>query len=140
MIARLLNTRTAALRLLKEYKEHNGLVVGFDFDNTVYDYHNVGLDCSAVIEILQKCSKLGFQLCLWTIDDGCPNSMTVEDKLEWCVERAINVNYVNSSPVIIGEEFATKPFFNVLLDDRAGLESAYHSLAYVIDYIENNGK
>jgi|TARA_B110000967_G_C18384959_1_gene317088 hypothetical protein len=49
-------------RLLKEYKAYDSLVVAFDFDNTVYDFHQVGLDLKDVIILLQKLKKAGCYL------------------------------------------------------------------------------
>lgn len=39
---------------------------------------------------------------------------------------------------MFGRYVTEKQYFNVLLDDRAGLESAYNNLKYVLDYAENN--
>lgn len=43
----------AATRLLAEYKEHQKLVVGFDFDNTIFDTHNNGGNYKIVIDLLK---------------------------------------------------------------------------------------
>lgn len=51
----------------------------------------------------------------------------------WTIEGSILIDYVNESPFLIGEWKGKKQFFNVLLDDRAGLESAYNNLKYVLD-------
>lgn len=123
-----LNTETAVLRLLSEYLTHGKLVVGFDFDNTIFDVHNKGIDCSEIISLLQKCKKLGFILCLYTAE-------LREDWLKWkidyCKHFGIEPDYVNESPLLPGTK---KPFFNILLDDRAGLESAYQTLKQVVEY------
>ena len=44
-----LNTDGAIKRLLSEYEAHGKLVVGFDFDNTIFDVHNNGGDHSEII-------------------------------------------------------------------------------------------
>ena len=36
-------------RLLEEYKKYGELIVAFDYDNTIFDYHNNGGDYSCVI-------------------------------------------------------------------------------------------
>ena len=123
-----LGTLGAISRLRKEYDRHGKLVVGFDFDNTVFDCHARGGDYSEVIRLLQKCKKLGFILCLYTAE-------LREDWLKWkidyCKHYSIEPDYVNESPLLKGTK---KPFFNILLDDRAGLESAYSILKEVVDY------
>lgn len=115
-------------RLKKEYETHGKLVVGFDFDNTIFDVHNNGGNYSEVITLLQQCKKLGFILCLYTAE-------LREDWLKWkvdyCKHFGIEPDYVNESPLLPGTK---KPFFNILLDDRAGLESAYQTLKQVVEY------
>lgn len=44
------------------YNEHGQVIVAFDFDNTVYDYHKKGLDCSKVIDLIKECDELEFPL------------------------------------------------------------------------------
>lgn len=121
------NEKATAERLLQEYHKYGKLVIGFDFDNTIYDYWNKGGDYSEVISALQKAKELGFILCLYTAE-------TDKDKLKWkihyCEQLGIKPTYVNKSPLI---PESAKPFFSLLLDDRAGLESAYNNLKYVLD-------
>ena len=49
-----LNIDSTYNRLLSEYAKYGSIVVAFDFDNTVYDFHKQGLDCSEIIGLLQK--------------------------------------------------------------------------------------
>lgn len=118
-------------RLCQELDTHKKLVIGFDFDNTIFDVHNKGGDYSQIINVLQKCKKLGWTLCLYTAE-------LREDWLKWkvdyCKHFGIEPDYINESPLIKGTK---KPFFNLLLDDRAGLEEAYTLLIKVIDYADS---
>lgn len=118
----------AIARLKEDYDTHGKLVMGFDFDNTIFDVHNKGGNYSDVINLLQQCKKLGFILCLYTAE-------LREDWLKWkidyCKHFGIEPDYVNESPLLPGTK---KPFFNILLDDRAGLKSAYLTLKHVVDY------
>lgn len=115
-------------RLCRELDTHEKLVIGFDFDNTIFDTYNRGGDYSQVISVLQECKKLGWILCLYTAE-------LKEDWLRWkvdyCKHFGIEPDYVNESPLIKGTK---KPFFNLLLDDRAGLEETYTLLVKVVDY------
>lgn len=121
------NDKGAAERLLQEFKKYKTLIVGFDFDNTIFDFHQNGGDYSEVIELLRECRRLRFNLCLFTI----------EDRMDWkykeCCRLGIRPDYVNESPVVF-ENGGKKPYFNIFLDDRAGLESAYKTLKQVVDY------
>lgn len=115
-------------RLKHEYNTHGNLVVGFDFDNTIFDIHNNGGDYSEVIKLLQECKTLGFTLCLYTAE---LQEEWLKWKMDYCKHFGIEPDYVNESPLLSGTK---KPFFNILLDDRAGLESAYNILRQVVDY------
>lgn len=118
-------------RLCQEFGTHKKLVIGFDFDNTIFDVNNRGGDYSQVVSILRRCKQLGWILCLYTAE-------LREDWLKWkidyCKHFGIEPDYVNESPLIKGTK---KPFFNLLLDDRAGLEEAYTLLVKVINYADS---
>ena len=115
-------------RLIKEYETYGNLIIGFDFDNTIFDYHNKGGNYSKIISLLQDCKELGFTLCLYTLE---LNEERLKWKILYCKYYGIEPSYVNDSPILKGHK---KPFFNVLLDDRAGLESSYNILKAVVDY------
>lgn len=116
-------------RLCREYDEHKKLVIGFDFDNTIFDCHNDGGNYSAIITILQECKELGFILCLFTAE---PSEEHLKWKIDFCKHYDIEPDYVNDSP--LKPTGTKKPMFNLLLDDRAGLESAYITLRSVITH------
>lgn len=123
--------RGSLSRLIKELDTHGNLVIGFDFDNTIFDVHNNGGNYSQMISILQECKKRGWTLCLYTAE-------LREDWLKWkvdyCKHFGIEPDYVNESPLLKGTK---KPFFNLLLDDRAGLEGAYFMLKQLINYADS---
>jgi hypothetical protein len=127
-----LDDRLAIDRLKKEYELHRNLVIGFDFDNTVFDYHHTGLDMEPVITLLRQCSNLGFTLCLYTV--LMPDGLTTGEKADYCKDRLIDVKYINCSPLL--STGRGKPFFNILLDDRAGLASAYNILRTALMELE----
>lgn len=118
-------------RLINDYEKHKNLIVAFDFDNTIYDYHNEGGNYNEVIELLQECSQLGLTMVLFTANED-------EDKLtfckSFCKDNGIRVDYINESPVMS----TRKPYYNILLDDRAGLEEAYFTLKTLVEYIKEH--
>lgn len=127
------NQRACLDRLKEEYDKYGKLIVAFDFDNTIYDFHNNGGDYSEVIELLKECIKLGFDLILFTVDED-PDK--VSEKVRWLVSNNL-WNYksfhffVNTSPIF---SRSRKPYYNILFDDRAGLEESYNILKQVVDY------
>lgn len=120
-------------RLLEEYHKYGKLIVAFDYDNTIFDYHNNGGDYSCVIDLLKECVKLGFEMVLLTTEE---NVFKLNDKASSAFHlldcETINVNTSSLFPR------ATKPYYNILLDDRAGLEESYEILKYVVDEIKLN--
>jgi len=117
-------------RLLKTWNEKGNLVVGFDFDGTIYDTNKIGGDFSRVIELLKECSRLGMKMCLLTAEQ-------IPDKILWKRDYAesigISVGWVNESPLMPGTK---KPYFNILLDDRAGLPYTFKVLSEVVRLIK----
>lgn len=59
----------------------------------------------------------------------------LEEKKRYCEELGIRVDYINESPILTG---AKKPYYNILLDDRAGLLEAFDNLSFVVECIKLN--
>lgn len=129
------NTEGLFNRLMREYLEYDTLYIGFDFDNTIWDYDtyksnydpkNTDAQLTEIVELLKLCKQAGMKLCLWT---SCPSQEEENKKVEVCKEWGIEPDYINCSPLSPG---AKKPHFNALLDDKAGLESVYHVLSKLL--------
>lgn len=79
-----------------------------------------------------------YEYWIHSLDDGGIPAELREDWLQWkvgfCKHFGIEPDYVNESPLLKGTK---KPFFNLLLDDRAGLQSAYVILKNVLDYADS---
>lgn len=127
-------------KLYNDWTKYGTLFIAFDFDNTIWNFrkyeNNYEDNPEAVywdiVNLLKKAKKLGMKLILWT---SCPNKMDEITKNDLCRAWGIEPDYINWSPLSPG---ATKPHFNLLLDDRAGLESAVYILNKLIERIENN--
>lgn len=118
-------------RLITEYEKYNRLVIAYDFDNTVYDYHNKGYDFSKVIELLRECKKLGFYLIVYT----CKTETQHEFIEKYLEKNNIPFDTINKNAPFIDFP-CEKLYYNILLDDRAGLESAYLTLKTTIEAIK----
>lgn len=122
-------------RLLKECRLHGKLIIAYDFDNTVFDYHMDGNTYNNVIDLLKRCHKLGFYLIVFT----CNHEDKYEQISNYLKQCSIPYNTINENCPDI--DFAhNKIYYNILLDDRAGLISAYEDLKYVVDIIEKEKK
>ena len=127
-----LNDRKAIDRIKSEYIKYKNLVIGFDIDCTIYDYHKEGLEVQPVIDLLKRCSELGFTMCMYSL--SIEEGMGVR-KGWMATHLGINVNYINTSPLLCEQDsqWNKKPFFSILLDDRAGLSSAYNILKTALE-------
>ena len=120
-------------RLSRELAEHGRLFVAFDFDNTIFDYHNEGRDYSDVIRLLQRCSDMGHKMILLTANEDADRLRFIRD---YCQHFGIRIDYVNENPEVCPG--CRKPYYNIFLDDRAGLVEACTTLQAVLDYCYND--
>lgn len=118
-------------RLIKEYRKYGTLTIGFDFDNTIHDYHKTNAVYPEVIRLLQTCSEpsFNFTMCVYTCNPD------IELVKSYCAEHGIRIDFINSSPIHASKPH--KPFFSILLDDRAGLAAAYCTLVATINNIKS---
>ncbi|KAB1071378.1 hypothetical protein F6U93_01230 [Tamlana haliotis] len=116
-------------RLQKDYLEHKSLFVAFDYDNTIFDYHNHGINYDRIISLLRTCKSLGFTMILFTGNEG-EKLETIKSDLK---TRNIPFDLINENPLMP----TRKPYYNILLDDRAGLKEAYNNLKKLTDAIRN---
>lgn len=116
-------------RLLREYNKHGSLVVGFDFDGTVHDYHKTGAKYEQVIKLLRDLKKIGCKLICWTAYENLDyvNNFLYENKIPF--------DGINIDGIPLGYD-SRKPFFSVLLDDRAGLIQVYEDLNKLVEHIK----
>jgi hypothetical protein len=128
---RYLREQESYLRLVREYEKHGGLVIGFDFDDTVHDYHNGGKDkYPKLITLLRDLKKIGCTLICWTAH------MNHDYVNNYLYEHKIPFDGINTDGVKLDWE-TRKPFFNALLDDRAGLAQVYEELTALVEYIKH---
>lgn len=122
-------------RLVNEYDTHKELIVCYDFDNTIFDYHSKGYDFTETIELIRECKQMGFCLIVYT----CSKEDRYSEIIKYLKENNIPFDYINkNSPKI---KFAYgKLYYNILLDDRAGLKSASNQLKEAIKIIKKKGE
>jgi hypothetical protein len=126
------NPQTCLARLAREYKAHKKLIVALDFDDTVYDFHKEGHRYGLVLGLIRRCQKLGFYIVLFTGSE--PDRHL--SQAAYLLENGIVVDSVNQNPIPMAIGNAGKPYYNILLDDRAGLGEAFSTLSLLVDRIE----
>jgi hydroxymethylpyrimidine pyrophosphatase-like HAD family hydrolase len=109
-------------RLVAEWRLHKNLIIAFDYDNTIFDYHCTGDSYPEVIELLKQCKEYGAILVCFTActTDKFP-AIDAYIRSKGIEYDGINISY---GPIVN----SAKIYFNILLDDRAGLSSAFYCL------------
>lgn len=126
-----LNKENTIERLHNEWEEHGSLIIAYDFDDTVYDLYDRGFSCNQVIELLKRCKKCEAKFIVFT----CRGEEEKPAMVEYLTENDIPFDAINEN--IEGINFSgRKIYYNVLLDDRAGLQSAYECLLKTVELIE----
>jgi hypothetical protein len=119
-------------RLVKEWQEHGKLIVAYDFDNTVFDYHGEGHDYTRVVNLIRECKKLGAYLIVFTAAEEERH----EQLARFLKDEDIPFDSINEN--MPGLPFkGRKIYYNILLDDRAGLESACYALQDAVDIMKD---
>ena len=125
------DTQRCVERLLEQHAKHPRLIVALDFDDTVFDFHQKGFDFPRVISLIQRAQAAGFYIAIFTASANDRHPF-IRDYLAsiGIVPNTINRN-VFPSP--FGND--GKIFYNLLLDDRAGLGQACDTLEAVLNQL-----
>ena len=65
--------------------------------------------------VLQELVERGHKLILWTIRSG----KYLEDAVNWCKKKGIELYGVNENPDFLHDEKARKVFFDLVIDDKS---------------------
>lgn len=123
------------MRLLRIHHEHGGLTVACDFDNTLFDFHyerekhlRQEYDLSEIHSLLVRLKAAGCYIIIWTAseDDAFVKRFLAQTNIPY---DALNEN----PPFFKGK--ARKIYYNVLLDDAAGLRETYQLLTRFLNQI-----
>lgn len=113
-------------RLVQEYNIHKSLVIAFDFDGTVYDFHKTGETYELIIELLKDLKSIGCYIICFTANDD------IRLITRYLLENKIPFDSINANPPFFTSN-ANKIYYNALLDDRAGLIQTYNELRKLAD-------
>jgi hypothetical protein len=120
-------------KLIETYKQHGKIVVGVDFDDTVFPYTNskfIEDRCKKVRELLLEIKEM-ISICLYTVSD----EQTLKYKHHIMIQYGLDPDFINDSPVSPWKG-SKKLFFNILLDDKAGLNETIEILTEFKNYIK----
>lgn len=113
-------------RLRSEIIQHGRLVVAFDVDNTIYDFHKQGDTFPLLVDIINKAHSQGHILIAFSAEEDLGK---IKERLS---VAGVNYDYINENPPFY-KSTSRKIYYNILLDDRAGLWSAYIQLNTILN-------
>ena len=132
-----LDNKNAVNRLVEEWKKYGKIIIGYDFDDTVFDFHQKDRTYKNVINLLKKCKKLGAYFIVFT----CCGEDEYDKIKNYLNENKLPYDKINENIDFV-KFTGRKVYYNIMLDDRAGLSSAYKVLLKTIKIIkkekENN--
>lgn len=123
-----LNKINTINRLVNEWYSYGKIIIGVDFDDTIYDFHKKGRKHDNVINLLKQCKEVGCYIIINTCNKD------YEFIKKYCSEIGIEIDSINENMPFT--KFDTEKIYcNIMLDDRAGLESAYTALQTALNIV-----
>lgn len=127
----LLSTHPSFLleRLISQYKKQDRLIIAYDFDDTVCPMYSA--NCEDVKSIIRKLkSSINAFFIVFT------SNKDIDSIKEYLDEEEIPYNAINENAEFVPFKEG-KIFYNVLLDDKAGLGETVNTLRQLIYLVEN---
>jgi hypothetical protein len=128
---RYLYTEQQVQRLITDWIKHGSIIVAYDFDNTVFDYHQNGDTYKEVIEQLQMLGHMGCTMICFT---SCDESRYPEIRRH-LISNGIPCHGINIDSSDVPYR-GRKIYYNVFYDDRSGLGQVYDVMFQVIEKIK----
>lgn len=118
-------------KLLAQFKQHQDLIVAVDFDDTLCpsheDYNDITKQVRAAI---RRCNEIGLTVMVFT----CRHEP--DEVLAFLEKHGLEAQHFNESPIRCETVGFGKPYYNIFLDDKAGLYEALATLKEVLHVIE----
>lgn len=117
-------------RLKEEFYKYKTIIIAYDFDDTVFDFHKRGLLYTDVMELLREWKGYAKFICF----TGCmPEKYAFIE--QYLHDNDIPLDSINEN--VMSMPFnGTKVYYNAFLDDRAGLKEVYNILKKLIKDIK----
>lgn len=123
-------------RLYDEYKQHGEIIIAFDFDYTVHNFREEDdYTYELVIEMLQRWQPYA-KLVVFT---ASPESR-YPYIADYLTQNDIPFDAINEDVLSRKGEPTRKIYYNIFLDDRAGLNSTYIALEKLYNKLEARGE
>lgn len=115
-------------RLSEEWFKYGKIIIAVDYDSTVSPWHTIENkeDIRRCWKLLRQCNEIGCHIIVHT---SCNNDR-YEEIRETFRSHGLSLAGINQNPFELPYGHESKPYFNILLDDRAGFAEA-------MDILEN---
>ena len=120
-------------RLYSQYKKHGKIIIAYDFDDTIYG-HNKN-NCYDVISVLRCCKQSNIGIFICYTDSKEERYPFIKN---FCKDMNIPLDKINESFEDVNHINCGKIYYDILLDDKAGLGQALETLQIVLDRIIDN--
>lgn len=127
-------TRACIDRLLRQYKDHPRLIIAIDFDDTIFDINFSGKPSQTILNIIKRCQKHNFYITIYTAREAKDFFFIAE----YMSLQGIIIDSINANPIPLQHGNSGKMYYNLLLDDKAGLGQAYLILDTLLAQLEIN--
>lgn len=122
MLDEYLDTEKSYCRLKEEFELHNRLIIAYDLDSTVFDYHHKNASYEMVKDLIRKYRDYAYFI-IFTSSE----SDRYDEIKEILEQEDLPYDSINDDAPFIPFK-GRKVYYNILLDDRAGLHQTYHEL------------
>lgn len=112
------------IKLYSTWVNYGNIKILVDFDDTLKPFNVMTSEfCDEIIETLKECQKYRAEISLYTCRDG----KQLHEALNYCEQKGLLFDKIN--PIYpFQPHMSAKPYCNILLDDKAGLEQAFETL------------
>lgn len=118
------------LRLVEQYQANDRLIIAYDFDDTVSPYHSSS--CWRAQSAIRAAREyLNAYLIVYTSN---PNEEKIKKFLD---EEEIPYDVINKNAPFVRFNNKGKIYYNLLLDDKAGLHQVLNDLEALINGVIN---
>jgi hypothetical protein len=124
-------------QLWRSYNTHDHIIIVVDFDDTVFVFNEepeIRERCDKVVSVLKRAAPIS-TICLWSV----ASQQSLKYKAEIMRLYGIAPDFINESPIKKWGE-CNKPYWNIELDDKAGLSSSLATLEEFMDQLLKDKK
>lgn len=115
-----------AKRLYDQWRK-SPLIIAVDFDDTIKPFRfQKDKKALKIIRLLKKCQESGAIIVLFTASRVERYPMM----RKYCERHGLKISSINENPIDLPYGTNGKIFYNVFIDDRAGIHEAYYALLF----------